>query len=181
MTRIPKQEPIAEQEPAIKRVKNGQRVGLLAEETGPVEQTPRNGVKGFEARTLEAPGAPKVTPEAKDLWGLHARSVRLKRGVQIARGAHERANHQRQCADRENIAGDRRRDEMNRAREARGRAGCGEQRSRRPWCGQQRERRKNKSQGLRYGGLIAIPRRFAGVKRWPHGKDREPVGEVLPM
>ena len=56
---------------------------LFREGMGLVEQTLRNWVKAFDAGTLNAVGAPKVTAEAMELSRLRAENVRLKREVEI--------------------------------------------------------------------------------------------------
>ncbi len=84
MQKMPKQAYTAEfKEPAVKRVKDGKRVGAVAKEMGLVEQTLRNGVKAFDVGTLNGAGAAKVTPEAMEMSRLRAENARLKRAVDI--------------------------------------------------------------------------------------------------
>jgi transposase len=76
MQKMPKQAYTAEfKEPAVKRVKDGKRVGAVAKEMGLVEQTLRNGVKAFDVGTLNGAGAALVTPEAMELYSIHLRSA----------------------------------------------------------------------------------------------------------
>lgn len=77
MQKIPKQAYTAEfKEQAVKRVKDGKRVSVVAKEMGLVEQTLRHGVKGFDAGTLNGAGAPNVTPQAMELSRLRAQRTR---------------------------------------------------------------------------------------------------------
>ena len=88
MRKIPKQAYTAEfKEQAVKRVKDGKRVGTVAKELGLVEQTLRNGVKAFEGGTLNGAGAAKVAPEAMELSRLRSEVARLKRENDILRKA----------------------------------------------------------------------------------------------
>ncbi|MGB8146095.1 MAG: transposase, partial [Chromatiaceae bacterium] len=58
MQKSPKQAYTAEvKEQAVKRVKDGKRLGAVAKEMGLVEQTLRNGVKAFAVGTLNGAGA----------------------------------------------------------------------------------------------------------------------------
>jgi transposase-like protein len=64
MCKIPKQEFMAEfKELAVKRVKSGQSVGLVARELGRVEQTLRNWVKAAGRGQLNPPVAEVITAE----------------------------------------------------------------------------------------------------------------------
>ncbi|WP_425482745.1 IS3 family transposase [Caldichromatium japonicum] len=84
MKKIPKQEYTAEfRELAVKRVKTGQTVGVVAKELGLIEQTLRNWVKAFEAGKLNGPGTKPVTPEQMELSRVRAENVRLKRENEI--------------------------------------------------------------------------------------------------
>jgi transposase len=88
MQKMPKQEfTVAFKEQAIKRVKDGKTVGVVAKEMGLVEQTLRHGAKAFDAGMLNGPGAPKVAPEAMELSRLRAENARLKREVDILKQA----------------------------------------------------------------------------------------------
>jgi transposase len=84
MQKIPKQAYTAAfKKQAVKRVKDAKRVSAVAKELGLVEQTLRNGVKAFDAGTLNGADAPKVTPEAMALSRLRTEHARLKREVDI--------------------------------------------------------------------------------------------------
>ncbi len=84
MKKIPKQEYTAEfRELAVKRVKAGQTVGVIAKELGLIEQTLRNWVKAFDAGKLNGPGAKPVTPEQMELSRVRAENIRLKRENEI--------------------------------------------------------------------------------------------------
>ncbi len=88
MQTIPKVEYTAAfTEQAVKRVKDGKRVGTVAKELGLVEQTLCNWVKAFDAGTLNGAGAPKVAPEAMELSRLRSEVARLKRENDILRKA----------------------------------------------------------------------------------------------
>jgi transposase len=57
MFKVPKQEYTVEfKELAVKRVKSGQSIGMVAKELGLVEQTLRNWVKAAKAGKLRPPG-----------------------------------------------------------------------------------------------------------------------------
>jgi transposase len=47
------------------------------------QQTLHTWVKAFDADTLYAPGAPKLTAEGMELWRLRNDNARLKREVEI--------------------------------------------------------------------------------------------------
>jgi transposase len=88
MKKIPKQEYTAEfKEQAVKQVKMGKSIGLVAKELGLVEQTLRNWVKLAAAGKLSGMGAKVVTPEQMDLSRLRAENVRLKRECEILKKA----------------------------------------------------------------------------------------------
>ena len=88
MKKIPKQEYTTEfKEQAVKQVKMGKSIGLVAKELGLVEQTLRNWVKLAEAGKLNGTGAKVVTPEQMDLSRLRAENVRLKRECEILKKA----------------------------------------------------------------------------------------------
>ncbi len=88
MQKIPKQEdPAAFKEPAITPVTDGQTVGAVANERGLVGQTLRNGVKAFDAGTLNGAGTAQVTAEAMALARLPAENARLQREVEILKQA----------------------------------------------------------------------------------------------
>ena len=88
MQKIPKQEYTAEfKEQAVKRVKDGKLVSVVAKEMGLVEQTLRNWVKRYDAGKLDGPGVPRVAPEAMELSRLRAENGRLKRELEIIKKA----------------------------------------------------------------------------------------------
>jgi len=88
MFKIPKQEYTAEfKELAVKRVKSGQGIGVVAKELGLIEQTLRNWVKAAKAGKLNAPGARTVTPEEMELSRLRAENARLRMECEILKKA----------------------------------------------------------------------------------------------
>jgi len=79
MFKIPKQEYTAEfKELAVKRVKSGQSIGVVAKGLGLVEQTLRNWVKAAKAGKLHSPGAKTITPEEMELSRMRAENARLR-------------------------------------------------------------------------------------------------------
>ena len=88
MFKIPKQEYTAEfKELAVKRVKGGQGIGVVAKDLGLVEQTLRNWVKAAKAGKLNAPGAKAITPEEMELSRLRAENARLRMECEILKKA----------------------------------------------------------------------------------------------
>jgi len=88
MFKIPKQEYTAEfKELAVKRVKDGQGVGLVARDLGLVEQTLRNWVKAAKRGKLNAPGGQAVTPEQMELSRVRAENARLRMENEILKKA----------------------------------------------------------------------------------------------
>jgi len=88
MFKIPKQEYTAEfKELAVKRVKSGQGIGVVAKDLGLIEQTLRNWVKAAKAGKLNSPGAKKVTPEEMELSRLRAENARLRMECEIIKKA----------------------------------------------------------------------------------------------
>lgn len=88
MKKIPKQEYTIEfKEQAVKQVKMGKSIGLVAKELGLVEQTLRNWVKLAEAGKLNGSASKVITPEQMDLSRLRAENVRLKRECEILKKA----------------------------------------------------------------------------------------------
>ncbi len=86
--KIPKQEYTTEfKEQAVKQVKMGKSIDLVAKELGLVEQTLRNWVKLTEADKLNGKGTKVVTPEQMDLSRLRAENVRLKQECEILKNA----------------------------------------------------------------------------------------------
>ncbi len=79
MFKIPKQEYTAEfKELAVKRVKSGQSIGVVAKGLGLVEQTLRNWVNAAKAGKLHPPGAKTITPEEMELSRMGAENARLR-------------------------------------------------------------------------------------------------------
>ena len=88
MKKIPKQEYTAEfKELAVKRVKAGQTVGVVAKDLGLIEQTLRNWVKAAAAGKLNGVGAKVVTPEEMEFSRLRAENIRLQRENEILKKA----------------------------------------------------------------------------------------------
>ncbi len=86
--KIPKQEYTPEfREMAVKRVNEGQSIGVVANELGLSDQTVRNWVKAAAAGKLNPAGAKTVTPEQMELSRLRAEVVRLKRENEILKKA----------------------------------------------------------------------------------------------
>ena len=79
MFKIPKQEYTAEfKELAVKRVRSGQSIAVVAKSLGLVEQTLRNWVKAAKAGKLHPPGAKTITPEEMELSRMRAENARLR-------------------------------------------------------------------------------------------------------
>ncbi len=72
---------------AVKRVKDGQSVGVVCKDLGLSEQTLRNWVKASAAGRLNGAGAKMVTPEEMELSRLRAENLRLKRELEIIKKA----------------------------------------------------------------------------------------------
>ena len=88
MKKLPKQEYTAEfRELAVKRVKEGQGIGVVARELGLNDQTLRNWVKAFDAGTLTGAGAKVVTPEQMELSRMRAENARLRMENEILKKA----------------------------------------------------------------------------------------------
>jgi transposase len=86
--KIPKQEYTAEfRELAVKRIKGGQGIGVVARELGMSDQTLRNWVKAFDAGKLNGPQTKAVTPEQMELSRVRAENVRLRRENEILKKA----------------------------------------------------------------------------------------------
>ena len=84
MKKIPKQEYTIEfKEQAVKQVKMGKTISMVAKELGLVEQTLRNWERLGEAEKLNGTDTKVVTPEQMDLSRLRAENVRLKRECEI--------------------------------------------------------------------------------------------------
>ena len=88
MFKMPKQEYTAEfKELAVKRVKSGQSIGVVAKGLGLVEQTLRNWVKAAKAGKLHPPGAKTITPEEMELSRMRAENARLRMENEILKKA----------------------------------------------------------------------------------------------
>jgi transposase len=88
MMKIPKQEYTTEfKDLAVKRVKGGQSVGVVAKDLGLIEQTLRNWVKAAAAGKLNSAGGKVVTLEQMELSRLRAENIRLSRECEILKKA----------------------------------------------------------------------------------------------
>jgi transposase len=88
MFKVPRQEYTAQfKELAVKRVKCGQGVGVVAKELGLVEQTLRNWVKAAKAGKLNAPGGKAITAEEMELSRVRAENARLRMENEILKKA----------------------------------------------------------------------------------------------
>jgi transposase len=86
--KIPKQAYTLEfKEQAVKRIKDGQGVGLVSKELGLSEQTLRNWLKASEQGKLNGVGSKVVTPQEMELSKLRAENIRLKRECEILKKA----------------------------------------------------------------------------------------------
>lgn len=86
--KIPKQEYTTEfKDLAVKRVKGGQSVGVVAKDLGLIEQTLRNWVKAAAAGKLNSAGGKVVTLEQMELSRLRAENIRLSRECEILKKA----------------------------------------------------------------------------------------------
>jgi transposase len=86
--KIPKQAYTTEfKELAVKRIKEGQSVGMVCKEVGLSDQTLRNWVKASAEGRLSGAGSRVVTPEEMELSRLRAENLRLKRENEILKKA----------------------------------------------------------------------------------------------
>ena len=86
--KIPKQAYTAEfKELAVKRVKDGQSVGMVCRELGLSDQTVRNWVKAAAEGKLNGAGGRVVTAEEMEFSRLRAENLRLKRENEILKKA----------------------------------------------------------------------------------------------
>lgn len=86
--KISKREFTAEfREQAVRQVKAGGGIGVVARELGISEQTLRNWVKAFDAGRLGGAGAKAVTPEQMELSRVRAENARLRRENEILKKA----------------------------------------------------------------------------------------------
>ena len=72
---------------AVKRVKEGQGVGVVSKELGLSSQTLRNWVKAAANGTLNGAGTRVVSPEEMEISRLRAENLRLKRENEILKKA----------------------------------------------------------------------------------------------
>lgn len=72
---------------AVKRIKDGQSVGMVCKELGLSDQTVRNWVKAAAEGKLNGAGGRAVTPEEMELSRLRAENLRLKRENEILKKA----------------------------------------------------------------------------------------------
>ena len=72
---------------AVKRVNDGQSIGMVCKELGLGDQTLRNWVKAAAAGRLAGAGGKAVTPEEMELSRLRAENLRLKRELEIIKKA----------------------------------------------------------------------------------------------
>ena len=72
---------------AVKRIKDGQSVGMVCKELGLSDQTVRNWVKAAAEGKLSGAGGRVVTPEEMELSRLRAENLRLKRENEILKKA----------------------------------------------------------------------------------------------
>ena len=88
MFKIPKQEYTAEfKELAVKRVRSGQGIALVARELGLVEQTLRNWVSAAKAGKLNPVGTKTITPEQMEFSRMRAENARLRMELEIVKKA----------------------------------------------------------------------------------------------
>jgi len=86
--KIPKQAYTAEfKELAVKRVKDGQSVGMVRRELGLSDQTLRNWIKAAADGRLNGAGGRAVTAEEMELSRLRAENLRLRRENEILKKA----------------------------------------------------------------------------------------------
>lgn len=86
--KIPKQAYTAEfKELAVKRVQDGQSVGMVCRELGLSDQTLRNWIKAAAEGRLNGAGGRVVTAEEMELSRLRAENLRLKRENEILKKA----------------------------------------------------------------------------------------------
>ena len=82
---------------AVKRVKDGQRIGAVIRELGLGDQTLRNWVKASAEGKLKGAGSREVTPEEMELSRLRAENLRLKRENEIAKKKRRRTLQEMFC------------------------------------------------------------------------------------
>lgn len=88
MKKIPKQAYTTEfKELAVKRVTDGEAIGVVVKELGLADQTLRNWIKAAKEGKLKGAGSKTVTPEQMELSRLRAENARLKRENEIIKKA----------------------------------------------------------------------------------------------
>lgn len=88
MKKIPKQAYTTEfKELAVKRVSDGEAIGVVVKELGLADQTLRNWIKAAKGGNLKGAGNKTVTPEQMELSRLRAENARLKRENDIIKKA----------------------------------------------------------------------------------------------
>lgn len=88
MKKIPKKAYTTEfKELAVKRVTDGEAVGVVVKELGLGDQTLRNWVKAAKDGKLHGADSKTVTPEQMELSRLRAENARLKRENEIIKKA----------------------------------------------------------------------------------------------
>lgn len=88
MFKMPKQEYTAEfRELAVKRVRGGQAIAVVARELGLVEQTLLNWVKAAKAGKLHPPGAKAITPAQMEFSRVRAENVCLRMENEVLKKA----------------------------------------------------------------------------------------------
>lgn len=88
MKKIPKRAYTAEfKELAVRRVTDGEAIGVVVKELGLADQTLRNWIKAEKAGKLKGAGSKTVTPEQMELSRLRAENARLKRENEIIKKA----------------------------------------------------------------------------------------------
>lgn len=88
MKKIPKQAYTTEfKELAVKRVADGEAIGVVVKELGLADQTLRNWIKAAKQGKLKGAGNKAVTPEQMELSRLRAENARLKRENEIIKKA----------------------------------------------------------------------------------------------
>ena len=88
MKQIPKQAYTTEfRELAVKRVTDGEAIGVVVKELGLADQTLRNWIRAAKAGKLKGAGSKVVTPEQMELSRLRAENGRLKRENEIIKKA----------------------------------------------------------------------------------------------
>jgi transposase len=86
--KIPRQSFTLEfKELAVKRVRDGERLAVVAKSLGLSDQTLRNWVKAADQGSLQGAGHPAVTPEQMEFSRLRAENLTLRRENDILKKA----------------------------------------------------------------------------------------------